>query len=290
METRALLGRINAALNTDYRLESRYAGGENHGAYRVSDAAGTAFVLKYAVLKHHNQTDILPRLLRARALTARLRELGVPTPEYLHIGTLAETVYWLQTALPGEPPEHLTATTLDRFLEWNERQAGQAISSEQDWSCYVRAMVFAGESGWAASLKGYSAETRALLGRLAGLTAGKEAAVSRSADIVHGDLGPSNVLAAEGTLTGIVDWDAAGCGDRALDLSKLLFYSFEDDALRRRLWGSIIQTSGHDALVVYLAYNILAQLDWSIRHHTPEAVATWLAKSALMLDMVVAEL
>jgi hypothetical protein len=30
---------------------------------------------------------------------------------------------------------------------------------------------------------------------------------------------------------------------------------------------------GPDTYAIYLAYNILAQLDWSIQHHTPAAVA-----------------
>lgn len=276
-----LLERISRELGASYRIRRRFTGGENHGAYEVLDASGRAFAFKY-----HDSADILPRLQRAQAVTRKLRELQMPVPDYLHIGTLADIVFWVQTVLPGEPLPHLTAAQLSALLEWNEWQAGQAISAEQDWSWYVREVVFAGESGWASSLEGYSVETRALLGRLERLTAGKEGAVSRTTDIVHGDLGPYNVLAAAscGEVRGIVDWDAAGCGDRALDLSKLLFYSFEDAEIRARLWERIVQISGRDALAVYLAYNVLAQLDWSIRHHGAADVATWLAKAELVLS------
>jgi Phosphotransferase enzyme family len=44
-----------------------------------------------------------------------------------------------------------------------------------------------------------------------------------AADVVHGDLNLSNVLARDGVITGIVDWDHAGVGSRALDLTSLLF-------------------------------------------------------------------
>jgi aminoglycoside phosphotransferase (APT) family kinase protein len=40
-------------------------------------------------------------------------------------------------------------------------------------------------------------------------------------DVVHGDLNLSNVLARDGAITGIVDWDHIGVGSRALDLTEL---------------------------------------------------------------------
>jgi aminoglycoside phosphotransferase (APT) family kinase protein len=91
-------------------------------------------------------------------------------------------------------------------------------------------------------------------------------------DIVHGDLAIENVLVAEDSVSGIVDWDAAGCGDRSLDLSKLLFYSYDQPALREPLAARIRALSGQHGLALYLAYNILAQLDWSIHHHSAAAV------------------
>ena len=117
------------------------------------------------------------------------------------------------------------------------------------------------------------------------MTVGKESSVSRTSDLVHGDLAVSNVLVVGDIVTGIVDWDAAGCGDRALDLSKLLFYSYENvnRAMRAPLWERIIMISGQDALVVLLVYNILAQLDWDIRHHTQAAVDVRVAMAELIL-------
>jgi hypothetical protein len=42
-------------------------------------------------------------------------------------------------------------------------------------------------------------------------------------DVVHGDLDLSNVLARDGVITGIVEWDHVGVGSRALGLTSLLF-------------------------------------------------------------------
>src|SRR5205085_843491 len=95
--------------------------------------------------------------------------------------------------------------------------------------------------------------------------------------------GFANVLVAGVRVSGIVDWEAAGCGDRCLDLSKLLFYSYEQPGLRDLLSERIRTLSGQEGLVLYLAYNILAQLDWSIHHHTPAAIGEGIAKSQRIL-------
>lgn len=279
MEIKDLLERISDLRGDSYRLKGRYAEGENHGAYAVEDASGTPLVLKWMI-----RPDSVARLERARMVTERIRILGVPAPRYTLIDTLSEGVtYWLQTTLRGQPPARLSVEQIHQLLVWNGRQAGQALSPEQDWSWYVRAVVFAGKSGWKDSLRDYSSETRTVLAGLEQVTAGKEVSVSRTGDLVHGDLVPGNVLVAEGKVTGIVDWDAAGCGDRALDLSKLLFYSYGHASIRSLLRQHIAAISGPDALTVYLAYNILAQLDWAIRHHTPAAVEEWIIKASFVL-------
>lgn len=282
IQTKDLLDRINTRHGAELRLKGRYPLGQNQGAYAIEDASGTPLVLKW-----QSQPTMLSRLERARAVTDRLITLAVPVPRYLLIGTFPDgATYWLQTALPGSPPAQLSMEHLQQLLGLNERQAGQALSSEQDWSWYVRSVVFAGEDGWTDSLRHHSPETRTLLSLLEEVTAGKEACVSRTVDLVHGDLGLDNVLVAGDVVTGMVDWDAAGCGDRALDLSKLLFYSYEHEPVRTLLWQRIIAVSGRDALVVYLAYNILAQLDWSIHHHSRAVIDAGVAKAALILEDV----
>lgn len=281
MDIRDLLERISDLRGNRYRFKGRYAAGENHGAYAVEDASGTPLVLKWMLRPN---SVALARLGRAQGVTERIRTLGVPVPRYTLIDTLPEGVtYWLQTTLPGQPPARLSVKQIHQLLTWNGRQAGRALSPEQNWSWYVRAVVFAGESGWKDSLRDYSSETRTVLSTLEQVTAGKEASVSRTGDLVHGDLVPGNVLVADDEVTGIVDWDAAGCGDRALDLSKLLFYSYEHTPIRSLLRQRITTMSGPDALTVYLTYNILAQLDWSIHHHTQAAVEEWVVKASFVL-------
>lgn len=280
-----LLERINARHATALRLGARYAEGENQGAYALADAAGARFVLKY-----QRRPGWLRMIERARLVTDRLRALGSPVPEYRLLGEFADgAVYWVQGALPGAPPRALTDGHLDQLLALIDLQAGRAISGEQDWSDYVTRVVFTGESGWAGSLRGHSGATLEVLGRIERAVAGKRGYRRVGDDIVHGDLGLGNLLAHGGRISGIVDWDAAGCGDRALDLAKLFFYSYENAPIRERLRGRIVALAGHDGLCVYAAYTILAQLDWSIGHQPQSAVAEGVALAhAILGDLGVA--
>ncbi len=268
MEIERLLDDINRRHQSHLGLEGRYAAGENQGAYAVVEPGGARLVLKW-----NRRPSWLAAVERARAITDRLRELGLPVPAYILAGVLPDgRAYWLQTELPGRPPTTLSESQLRQLLDLIELQAGQAISPEQDWSGYVVAVVFEGESGWAGSLRDHSHGTREVLARLERLVAGKRAAVHRTADIVHGDLVLDNVLVDAGRISGIVDWDAAGRGDRALDLAKLLFSTYDSVPIRERLEQRIVELGSRDSLEVYLAYAILAQLDWSIRHHGQASV------------------
>jgi aminoglycoside phosphotransferase (APT) family kinase protein len=273
----ALLAHVNAHHGTRLQSGGAYRRGENQGAYPVVMADGTPLILKCAGPDPHFR----PRLERAQVITGRLRDLGAPVPRYLLIGDTPDgTRYWVQEALPGEPVGRLTRPEqVDRLLAINDFQAGQAVSSEQNWTSYVVDVVFRGGSGWADELRQYGEATASLVSVLAELTAGQEACCQRTADIVHGDLSPGNILALNGQISGIVDWDAAGCGDRAFDLALLLFYHYDDPPIRTPLRDRALALAGPDALRVYLAYAILGQTTWSSRHHGQSAVEHWLSRA-----------
>ena len=268
MDTQSLINVINTKHATTFAVRGKYTTGENQGAYALHDAQGSGYVLKW----NHRPTEL--RLLhRAQAITDHLAARGVPVPMYVLLDTYDTILYWIQSALPGTPPEELCLDHAQQLVDFVERQAGQSLGTGADWSDYVRAVVFGGHSGWQDSLAQYTAETRTVLARLTQCVAGKAQTPLRTDDICHGDMGTDNVLVQGRSLSGIVDWDAAGEGDRALDLSKLLFYAYPIDPVRELLRKQIVEISGQDAYVIYLAYNILAQLDWSIRHHAPDSVA-----------------
>jgi aminoglycoside phosphotransferase len=278
LDIEQLLVRVNMRHGTQFRLQGRYADGENEGAFALTDTQDEPYVLKW-----NQRPAWLASIERARRITDHLRAKHVPVPAYALADTFEGIAYWVQTGLPGTPPDELTLAQLEQLCSYIDVQSGQSLSADQNWSTYVLDVLFRGESGWSNSLLNYGPATRAVLERLTQLTAGKRSTVLRSDDIVHGDLGIANVLVSGGRVSGIVDWDAAGCGDRCLDLSKLLFYSYEQPALRGPLSERIRVLSGQDGLTLYLAYNILAQLDWSIHHHTPTAIGEGIAKSHRIL-------
>ncbi len=89
------------------------------------------------------------------------------------------------------------------------------------------------------------------------------------ADLVHGDLNLSNVLAQNGAITGVVDWEHIGVGSRALDLTSLLFdwqrlllanetglAADGDERLLRR----IVEIAGEPGLRCTITYGAIARL------------------------------
>lgn len=278
----ALLQTINARHEMGFRLLGRVQGGENHGAYAIADPEGRQFILKRQAATPASES----RIARAANVTERLTSLGYPAPRYLVVGTTpGGDLYSIQDALPGRPIDRLTELhQVNRVLELNDLQAGRAISAEQDWSAYATGVVFEDISGWAAALRAYSADTADLVTALEAITAGKVESCRANGDITHGDFSPGNVLVDRGQISGIVDWDAAGCGDRAFDLTLLLFYHYDDPRIRDRLRARVLELSGFDALCVYLAYTTLSQTTWSARHHGQTAVNHWLRLARQILD------
>ena len=280
LDIQDLVASINKAHDSHFVLQGKYATGENQGAYALSDDQGHLYVLKW-----NDHLPWIEALTRAQQVTTHLGTKGVPVPSYVLIDKHADQVlYWIQTALPGAPPRALSIRQAEQLVTFVERQAGQTLRTGSNWSEYVLAVVFAGRSGWRNTLAQHNDRTRAVVSRLTTITANRSALSLHANDICHGDMGTDNVLVQGHAVTGIVDWDAAGEGDRALDISKLLFYSYHIDDIRSLLSHHLIAISGQDAYVIYLAYNIFAQLDWSIHHHSVESVEEGVGLANRILD------
>jgi hypothetical protein len=140
--------------------------------------------------------------------------------------------------VPGEPGEchlilsRIAGTSLLRARA-SGRPVGRAIlaalrrlrgTSESDWPFP--------QVGWAQMWSGFAAMAQARADRLppeqaASLLAGAHAAAAMAAAaplrIVHGDLASDNIMvAADGGLAGILDWDGAILGDPAIDTAAAL--------------------------------------------------------------------
>lgn len=281
MQLEALVHFINQRHGTVYRLAHRLPGG-TRGAYELMTAQGERAVLKCAT--HPQRTD---QLRRTALIVARLRAVGYPAPAYLLVGAMPDgTSYYVQEFMPARPLEQITPPILDPLLAVNDLQGGHRLAVEQNWSTYVRRVVFAGESGWAGALRGYSAATADLLTAVEQTTRPYSAAVLPVTDIVHGDFGQDNVLVDDGRITAVIDLEAAGCGTRAIDLAVLLGWGYDETTpvARARLLSRIAEIAGPGGAAICLSYQIINMVAYAMGHHEPSGVAHRVQQSWQSLD------
>jgi Ser/Thr protein kinase RdoA (MazF antagonist) len=222
----------------------------------------------------------LERTHRAAELLHTLRERGVPTPELLWWRPLDELWgVFIQSWLPGEPLDVLDRPLLENLIALLERQANVDVRPD-DWnlSWWVGAVVFDGWENW---WKDSERAAPQLARRLQSFLEPAEGASLPAADIVHGHISLRNVLARDGVITGIVDWDHVGVGTRALDFTGLLFnwqrlrVTYPTAATAdggQRLRGRILELAGDSGFRSLVCYMGIANLALSFRHREHEAL------------------
>ncbi|MDP2363658.1 MAG: aminoglycoside phosphotransferase family protein [Ignavibacteria bacterium] len=218
---------VNSDHGTNYELIDQFGTGE-WGAYRIAERDEGEVVLKFFLdLKDTNIVDPNPNL--AKKITERLRGFGYPTPKYLYSGRLyQEGLYWVQELLPGEPlRKNPSVDQVKKLLSLLRLQRNQAVSSEQNLSEFVKAVVFDGAFGKADKLKSYSDDTKMLLDQSMELAREAKELTPPNKDIVHGDFPYHQAMVKDNEITGIIDWQEAGCGDWLVDLTRLI-YSLHD--------------------------------------------------------------
>lgn len=253
---------INAERHATYRVVSQYTGGEDQGAYRVVDDAGVRMVLK--ISKNPRWAN---QVKRGQAATDRLRQLGLPVPEYILVGSADNGSYWLETELRGGPvmgnPTTGQITDLLRMLEMQKDQVISEVQG-QDWVWYITDVVFRGESGNVRALMQFSPETSAVVSSAEALVAGFQNFVPPKTDLVHGNMNISQILYTGEQVSGILDWDQAGYGDRTIDLVGLWYSILNATQERDMVMQHMLQVSNKPAITVYAVQKIVAQVAWHI--------------------------
>lgn len=217
---------------------------------------------------------------------------GYPVPRLLWQGPL-DPHWWLevQAHLPGEPLRTLDHAALEELLALVELQGDPGLGpGGWDVSWWTAVVLF---EGWERWWDGAQAAAPATSQRLGAFLEPAWGHVLPATDVVHGDLNLTNVLARNGAITGVVDWDHVGVGTRATDLAGLLFDWYRlrlaeapmlAPAGDERLVGRIVELSGEQGLRCTVAYGAVARLGLSAQRGEQGDLETWRRVTDAILD------
>src|SRR3954451_4769802 len=278
----------------------RLPGGVNAGALRVQLAGRARAVLKAEPWAHPAHLD---ETLRAQRIVEHMRGRGYPTPAWLGVGATPTHVWHLMDFVDAVPAPELTPSLVEQLMEIVELQAGQASEPYDHWSHAWR--VATGQEPIVARLDFNETPEQSLLrqsvARLPAYSSVVSALVERlrlvcadvpppreAPDMVHADLStPSNVLVRDGAVVAVVDIGNAGSGTRAIDLTTLAWYTFEDpllDGVRRRLWTRILDLVGWEGAAVLAAAQTLHMLEIPTRDEHHDVVPAVVNRGYRVLD------
>jgi aminoglycoside phosphotransferase (APT) family kinase protein len=280
LDAEQLVRDVNAATQAGLEFQGLAAAGEVGAAF-VRWPDGRDGVLT----RGHGD---IGSLRRSADILAAARECGLPVPAYDLIVELPDCIGIVQERLPGSPPTVVDRPLLEAMIGLSERFAG-LLAGHPEVAVPSMHLLESGQ-GFSVheSLERYDDRTRRLLDWVHEVGRSAPEPAMRGDDLVHLDYHTGNALVDDtGQLTGIIDWDGIGRGDRRFGLVTLRF-----DVWGRRLpaddqtWfdDHLDTTLDPEALRVYWAAMSLRQVDWSIRHHTPAAVDHWLNLAETRID------
>ena len=195
------------------------SGGQGRAAF-VTAEDGQELVVKWSADPRWG--DWLPH---AVASTERLRERGYPTFRTVAWGEVEGLgAAWVQERLAGTPIVGVpTPPVLDAVLGsvalQADADAGIVHHASVDW---VRSVVHDDAAGWWRAARATSPVSAAACDELAAWLGAVGPPEPRT-DWTHLDLNFGNLLVQDGALSGIVDTDHLGFGDRTVDLATLAF-------------------------------------------------------------------
>ena len=265
LDARQLLDEMNRATGAGLQFAGQAAGGEVGAAFvRWPDGRDGVLTRGAGTLSELRRTAEALDVARGR---------GLPVPRYQLLAEVPDGVGVVQERLPGRAPEHPDRKLFEAMIELAERFAGIAPELPVP-SMYLL------ESGPGfclhESLERYDDRTRKLLGWIHEVGRSEPGEMTGD-DLVHLDFHTGNVLVDDtGAVTGVIDWDGIGRGDRYFGLVTLRFdahvratdLTWFDELLDALLEPAVLR--------LYWAHMALRMVDWSIRHHTPADTTRWL--------------
>lgn len=262
---------VHARTGIRLEVEGPCPGGEVGAAYvRWPDG-------RRSVLKWRPDTRIEEMRAGPLAVCEVLGARGYPCPSTELALQVDGAVVLVQELLPGTPVEFLDRHGLDRALALNASQA--QLLTERPQVPSMNLYLLDDGPGYCLHepLRRHSRRGAALERRIRSVGADHPPRLGGD-DVVHQDFHHGNLLAVDGTVTGVIDWDGAGRGDRRFDLVTLRFglHAKEQapDVVRRL--DDILDALPEEILRPCWAHMSLRMTDWAIRHFAPGEVGHWL--------------
>jgi Ser/Thr protein kinase RdoA (MazF antagonist) len=271
-----MLSRLRAALTEQAGMDVvalRPAdSGESKSTFLVTDRAGTVSVLKILPDPAAEGADYLRTL---DEIVRQLRRRGYPAPRLGATGRTGGLLYWVQEWLPGTPLDHGVPGSVLRLLpevfRLNDAQAGLGTGKPGWRELIVRTLTVGGDGYCLHDTLSSAAPEILRAVRRIGERNGP--AIPDGGDFVHYDFSLANLLSDGTSITAVIDINPpALAGDRAFDLATLLFYVYDHEEIRRRLWARILKLTSRTAAEAYLAHMVLRQVEWSLRHYPGAAM------------------
>lgn len=284
------LRRVVALANERHRrswlLAGRLAGGySDAGAHELRDADGAR-----AVLKWHAGPIALDRVQQTARVVAEAISAGWATPRWLAHGALEDgSFYVIEEHIDGTAPDVIDDHQLDLILQTIAVQADLVPVTDRDWSAYARDTVFHGAFGFADRMRTARGSAE-LLRRLEDITRGTRDVGLATADVVHGDFTPHNLLLVEGKAV-VVDAEFAGKGTRAYDLATLLHTVVTDGRVAsgttvvERLRSECERLVGADGLKLCVAARMMGVVAFGF-DHWPADVDGYVGRCHAFLDLL----
>ncbi|WP_370385033.1 phosphotransferase [Catenulispora sp. GAS73] len=249
------------------------------GAVYVRDSQERRFVLTRLL---ETSTD---RVRQIMAVHDVLAKRGYPLARYRKCAELGTSVVVLQECLPGGILQYPNLDIVTRMLALIDAQrgtaaglptlTGTALHLDEPGTTFCRHDTLRAHSRRSARLLSWIREV------------GKDTAPTTIGDdIVHFDFHAGNILVADGSISGVVDWGGVCRGSRFFDLVTFRFGVSRSSGIPGvaqvgsevidHLDAMMTQVMVEDEFRRHWAHMSLRMADWSIRHFTPAVTEEWL--------------
>ncbi|MGW6054299.1 phosphotransferase [Streptomyces sp. NPDC055189] len=210
-------------------------------------------------------------------MTEALRLAGYPAPATELVAQVGHAAVIVQELLPGTQIGRFDRRGLEQAIALNQMQRGMLAHRTGIPTMDLHLLEDGPGYCLHEPLLRHSRRTAALEHWITAVGSGPPALLA-STDAVHTDFHPGNMLAAGGTITGIIDWDGAARGDHRFDLVTLRFgiHATDTEPGVTRHLDAVLDALPEDLLQSAWAHMSLRMVDWAIRHFSPTDVDHWL--------------